>query len=277
MANKCIIAIAGRSGAGKDLITKAVANKLGIEVVCSYTDRPLRPDEVNGKEHIFLSPAEMDEKLTHPENICAYTKIGDTGFHYCVDTALLNSMKGDVIFYIIDPKGIEFLKNFKGNDCVYDIVPVVVSASDEIRRNRAIKRNGESVAYDKRTQDEKEMSDAFEHDPSNYEYRVVNNGEMQDAVAELERITKRICRDYARAQYARQQDPDDIPFKNGDYVDIRADIQFPLLEGESMQEALSRANRILCDVGQKCTVSLRTKNHSPIQEERESQMEEIER
>ena len=57
MSKKTIIAIVGETGVGKD----TVANLLPYPKVCSYTDRRIRADETNGKQHWFVSKTVMDE------------------------------------------------------------------------------------------------------------------------------------------------------------------------------------------------------------------------
>ena len=66
MKNKTIITIAGRTAAGKSIIAKKLAERLGLTVLKSYTTRAPRPDEIANPadaDHIFVSEAEYD-KLT---------------------------------------------------------------------------------------------------------------------------------------------------------------------------------------------------------------------
>ena len=46
MKNKTIITIAGRTAAGKSIIAKKLAERLGLTVLKSYTTRAPRPDEI---------------------------------------------------------------------------------------------------------------------------------------------------------------------------------------------------------------------------------------
>lgn len=101
MSKKTIIAIVGETGVGKD----TVANLLPYPKVCSYTDRRIRADETNGKQHWFVSKIVMDELEKRKDDLIAYTKTGDV--RYC---ALASDMVEDCYIYIINPDGIRWFK-----------------------------------------------------------------------------------------------------------------------------------------------------------------------
>lgn len=58
-----IFFIIGRSGSGKDTLKNNILNFTDIEVdpMVEITNRPMRPNEENEREHIFVSDEEMDE------------------------------------------------------------------------------------------------------------------------------------------------------------------------------------------------------------------------
>ena len=62
---KTIFCILGETGSGKDSLVNYTLKKYNLDLkpVLSYTDRPIRAGEQNGKEHIFLSKEEMTEFL----------------------------------------------------------------------------------------------------------------------------------------------------------------------------------------------------------------------
>ena len=49
-----IIAIVGQAGSGKDTVAQLMRMTLHVPILCSYTTRPMREGEVNGREHIFV-------------------------------------------------------------------------------------------------------------------------------------------------------------------------------------------------------------------------------
>ena len=123
--------IVGRSAAGKDTVTNLVAKKTGLLKVVSCTDAKIRSDQRNGREHWFLTPAEMDRPL-ESEQILAYTKIGD--HRYCVPSRYVG---GKTRLYIIDPDGVRSLSSKK-----FRLVPFYISVPDEVRKKRGMARKG---------------------------------------------------------------------------------------------------------------------------------------
>ena len=71
-----ILAIVGPSGSGKTTLAEHLKDKLNIPVIVSYTTRPIRDGEIDGKDHHFVSEQDMPPH----EKMLAYTKFG--GYHY---------------------------------------------------------------------------------------------------------------------------------------------------------------------------------------------------
>lgn len=138
---KTIFCILGESGSGKDTLVEYTLKefKLDLKPVLSYTDRPIRQGEQNGKEHIFLSKEEMTEFLnSNKKDIAAYTQIGETGYRYCAMTSVID--RSDI--YIIDPNGLKEFKERTGDR--YNIVSIYIDCPLKERRKRTEKR-GDSV------------------------------------------------------------------------------------------------------------------------------------
>lgn len=119
-----IITIIGRSGAGKDEVVKLLSYFTSIPVLCSYTTRPMRPGEKDGREHYFV------RECTTPRNeMLAYTRYGD--YEYWTEKGQLR----DTVIYVIDEKGFlklcETVPNAK-------IIAIYVSAKTETLKRRDI-------------------------------------------------------------------------------------------------------------------------------------------
>ena len=168
---KTIFCILGESGSGKDTLVDYTINafNLPLKSVLSYTDRPIRPGEQQGKEHIFLSKDKMTAFLdSYKKDIAAYTKIGETGYRYCATTTTID--KSDI--YIIDPNG---LKEFKERTTDrYNIVAIYIDCPLEERRKRTQKRGDESIRFESRVAAECEQFSKFREEHG-YDH-IIDNG-----------------------------------------------------------------------------------------------------
>lgn len=110
---KKILCIIGRSGSGKTTIENWLTFQRSntYNRLVSYTTRPMREGETDGKEHHFVSSADVP----HDNSILAYTRYGD--YEYWADAKDLCS--GKINIYVIDVEGYRYLKHFSGEQ--YDI------------------------------------------------------------------------------------------------------------------------------------------------------------
>lgn len=123
-----IIAIVGASGSGKTTLSMYLYEKCQIPHICSYTTRPMRENEINGREHWFVS---MTRPI--PPDPLAYTYFG--GHHYWAEHKQVSK---DISTYVVDEKGLKELKD-KWSDR-YDIVSIYIQRPfyqiDECRQKR---------------------------------------------------------------------------------------------------------------------------------------------
>ena len=108
MKNK-ILCIVGKSASGKSTVADYINENYNIPTLQSWTDRPKRsPDETG---HTFVTPEEFNK--FNNDDMIAFTKFGDK--RYCCFHKDLKEKN----LYVIDPTGLEFLKdNFSDR---YDI------------------------------------------------------------------------------------------------------------------------------------------------------------
>ena len=150
---KTILCTIGRTGSGKNYISERLSTILNYPLVVSHTTRPKRDNETNGVEHWFDSKEEFDD-LMQNNTVIAYTKIGE--YEYC---ALLEDI-GDNTIYIIDPNGIEYLKqNFKDQ---INLKIIYIYCDEYIRRARASTRSDFKIAWEDRNKAEDEQFTEFE-------------------------------------------------------------------------------------------------------------------
>lgn len=186
MMKHVLICVAGRTAAGKSIITKKLAKKLGLKVVKSYkTGNPTPEDIKNGLEnsdHIFISDAEFDNL----QNIAAETEIN--GSRYCTTLDQLE----DCDFYVIDPDGINDLRN-KHSD-KFHIVQFYIYADEEIRQKRYTCQRGQTEEeFVKRDTSERAQFNQYEG-IHGYDIIIYNNGDIEEAIDTMEKYVSIIMK-----------------------------------------------------------------------------------
>ena len=148
-----IIAIMGPSGAGKDTVANILSFALNIPLLCSFTTRPMRDGEVNGKEHFFVK-----ECKTPKEKMLAYTEYG--GYEYWTELAQVK----DSAIYVIDERGfLSICENFPD----IELMSIYVAAKPETLKDRGI-------APERTNRDEYRVS----LDINSFDYVISNNSSL---------------------------------------------------------------------------------------------------
>lgn len=102
MNTKHIITITGPSGSGKDTAAKILSEITGFPILCSYTTRPKRDGETDGKEHHFVKSCDVSQ-----HSLLAYSQYGGYEYWTCIDQIK------DYAIYVIDEEGLRHLENYK--------------------------------------------------------------------------------------------------------------------------------------------------------------------
>lgn len=151
---KTIIAIMGKTSSSKDTAAKYIEREYGIPAVCSCTTRAMRAGEQDGVEHYFISKEQMAHKVK-TEHVLAYTKNAKTDIEYC---ATVESMSADTMVYIINPEGLQWLE--KHNPEV-NLIKIYMWLSEDIIKERALKRGDSEELIDTRLNSEREEFDNY--------------------------------------------------------------------------------------------------------------------
>ena len=173
-----LVIISGQTNAGKDTLVKYLCENYNLEGVCTYTDRPIRHYEKDGREHYFRTREEFDE-LLKISDVLAYTEIVDEekkrldpyyhGYRYFTDAKDV----GDNNVIILDVKGYDY---FQASSIPH--VSIYISCNEGIRRERAIKRGDDINVLEKRCRDENaQFADAL---TKGYDLYVSNDGSIED-------------------------------------------------------------------------------------------------
>lgn len=134
MSKYKVIAICGKSAAGKDTLLQTMLNVLGDEVheIISHTTRPPREGEVEGKNYYFTTDDIFMRKIWHNEML-ETAKYRNWWYGTAID-----ALEEDKInIGVFNRKGLDSLKNYKGD---LDLYVVYVIADDKVRLLRSLHR-----------------------------------------------------------------------------------------------------------------------------------------
>lgn len=128
-----LLALFGESSAGKDSIQHWLERKLkNIHGMVSYTSRPPRDYEIEGREYHFISQEEF-EKLIVENKMLEHTCFNN--WYY--GTYINELQKGKINVGVFNPQGIRSLLSH--SDTI-DILPVWIQAGEKERLLRSLNR-----------------------------------------------------------------------------------------------------------------------------------------
>ena len=155
MSRATIIAIVGKSGAGKTYASTYLQMKYGWQPIVSFTTRERREDEMDGREHFFVTKEEMPEH----KRMVAFTQYGGH-YYWTVKEQFMSAInKGDIVTYIVDEYGLHELRRNMRLKC--NIITVKIN------------REGPDLTDEKRKERD---SGRFALSDSDFDYVVTNNG-----------------------------------------------------------------------------------------------------
>lgn len=132
MENKYkVLALFGKSGAGKDTIQKWLTANYNMNGIISCTTRPPRDYERDGIHYHFLSNEEFAQKVLNMSMLEA-TVFND----WCYGTPIESLKEDKINVGVFNIQGIECLLQ----DNRLDILPIFIDCSDKKRLLRNIKR-----------------------------------------------------------------------------------------------------------------------------------------
>ena len=178
-----LVCVVGRSGSGKSTIVQELCKYFGKQEVISYATRPRREGE--GNTHIFITDEEAKQ---YEDDFCAWTFIQPYQY-FTTKTQLRNT---EIMFYVIDPNGVQWLKrNFTDKR----ILVLYVRVNETLAQQRALARGDSIEVYNKRRESEREQFTRFERE---HEYDVIIHNTLSLRYAVEDAITA--------IKYARMED-----------------------------------------------------------------------
>lgn len=180
-----IFVLSGPSGAGKTTLLEKLLGSTKINALLaksiSWTTRPKRPAEKNGRDYFFISPAEFRRGQAR-EKILEWTKF--LGYYYATPRDFVEKKlrEGKFVLLCLDTVGAKKIKQlYPDNTVTIFIVPPSLDALRE--RIRARKDNAGQPEIVKRLS----LADGELKAARDYDYRVVNR-QLTRAVKRLQDI-----------------------------------------------------------------------------------------
>lgn len=132
-----IFCVVGKGGAGKDSTVSIVSQEIDIPMAVSFTTRPMRSGETQGKEYHFITKEEFF-KIKAKDGIAEYTvyDVADNEtWYYGLSKEELE--KDKYMLAIVNPNGLQQLVDIYGDK----VVSILVDCDGVERIERAIKRD----------------------------------------------------------------------------------------------------------------------------------------
>ena len=153
------IIISGKGGSGKDYLRK-IMEDYGFTYCKSYTTRPIRENEENGKDYFFIEEKDIPAKKD------LYESVYFNGWFY--GTPKTEFKKSNL--FIMTPKGISSLKKEDRKNSVV----IYIESNEETRRNRLLERRDADDVERRIKADEKDFNNFNDFD------LIINNSEEND-------------------------------------------------------------------------------------------------
>ena len=154
---RTIIALVGDSGSGKTYASFYLQLKFHWNAIVSFTTRPMREGEINGKEHWFVDKSRVPDK----SKMFAYTQFG--GYEYWAELKQFLAINPYV--YVIDEKGLIDLKSNKDLPFQFKLITIKINRD-----------NKDGIDKDRQERDKERI---YIPDES-YDYVINNNGSVEE-------------------------------------------------------------------------------------------------
>ena len=173
-----ILIITGPSGVGKNTIINALSKKLDFNFSVSYTTRPKRVSEVNGKDYYFISNEEFQNMINNNE-LVEFEEYG--GFAYGTSRKELN--QDGLVILDLEVNGATKLLNNNN-----DFIGLFIDIDDKELINRLKNRGHNSEFINKRMElasKQRKYKDMYHYKIENVDINTSVN-EIIDIIYKLE-------------------------------------------------------------------------------------------
>lgn len=184
---KKTLVIIGRMGSGKTSIRDHLVS-LKINPIMEYTDRPMRENEKDGVDYVFLSKEEMLDKINQNEFICCSKYNATFGeVHYAIRS---EDFKPNSVL-ATNPDNLKILMN---SDLKDELYVVLIATDKETRRSSLMNRGDDPEEISLRMESEEKQFGNIEQ----YLDDIFCNAGFKYTVADM---AERILNEYNYHQY----------------------------------------------------------------------------
>lgn len=148
------IVLSGKAASGKDYMRKLLESR-GFTFGVSYTSRPPRPGEIEGKDYYFLSKEKFMEMIENKE---FYEWVEFNNWYYGTTK---KQWYNDCNLFIMTPAGISHIKKEDRKEATIFYIDIPI----EIRRERLKNRNDSNDSNERRIEaDERDFREFKDYD-----------------------------------------------------------------------------------------------------------------
>ncbi len=171
-----IFVMIGPGGAGKNAIMKAIiARHMGVQQLATATTRPMRADEEQGREHLFISTETFQQMITNDE-LLEFQEVTPSKFYGIPRQAVAESLsQGETRIADIEVLGARALVTAFPENVVQIFVTVPGETLDDqldVLESRMLKRDDNTTNIEKRLERAKVLELPYQ---SQCDYVVVND------------------------------------------------------------------------------------------------------
>jgi guanylate kinase len=158
--NKRIILV-GKAGSGKDFMRRKLESR-NFKYATSYTTRPAREGEVEGKDYFFITDEQAEQMIANGE---FFEYVPFNGWIYGTTLSQWNQENDESVF-IMTPTGLSHVGPHDRKECFV----IFVDIDKDVRRERLLNRNMPGDSLERRIEADELDFDNF----TNYDIRITN-------------------------------------------------------------------------------------------------------
>lgn len=147
-----LIVLVGKSASGKTTLEKYISDNFRYDKIVSCTTRPMRQDEVWGKDYYFVSEDKFEEMLIRDELVEHATF---NGWSYGISKKEIEEKRDGVV--VVNPAGLRRLRKLG-----IPMVVLYVMCDDKTRYKRCIDRGDDIVEIALRSRSDKDCFNGIE-------------------------------------------------------------------------------------------------------------------